>query len=192
MLHLNCPTDEGWFDRVKDHLPALLLDHTHLEKRAASTAMSMIFRYADQPELARKLSEVVREEMDHFERMLDQLQQRGIRYERAEPAPYAGHMVRQASKQEPEAMLDKLIVAAMIEARSCERFQILSQRVDDPALAQFYAELYVDEARHHTLYTSMARAYYDEAQVQEALRVWGEREVEALKAGKGQPRLHSW
>lgn len=192
MLHLHCPTDDGWFDRVYDHLPALLLDHTHLEKRAASTAMSMIFRYADKPMLAKKLSEVVREEMDHFERMLDQLEKRGIRYERAEPAPYAGHMVRQASKQEPEAMLDKLIVAAMIEARSCERFQILSQRVEEPELSEFYADLYADEARHHTLYTSLAREYFEEEQVQKALHVWGLREVEALKAGKGQPRLHSW
>lgn len=192
MLHLAQPTDDGWFDRIKDHLHTILLDHTHLEKRAGSTAMAMIFRYADKPVLAKHLSQVVQEEMEHFQRMIDVLEARQITYERMEPAPYAAHMVKQATKHEPLALLDKLLIASLIEARSCERFQILADRVDDPELADFYRELYIDEARHHTLYTTLARRFFDEALVKEKLDMWAQREVEALKASEGLPRLHSW
>ncbi|MEM1349951.1 MAG: tRNA isopentenyl-2-thiomethyl-A-37 hydroxylase MiaE, partial [Myxococcota bacterium] len=126
MLHLARPSDPEWFERIEDALPTILIDHTHLEKRAASTAMSMIFRYTERPSLARRMSDVVTEEMDHFVRMLDVLEARGIELVRLEPAPYAAHLARHARKQDPIALLDKLLVASLIEARSCERFQILA------------------------------------------------------------------
>ena len=188
MLHLAAPTDDGWFDRIRDHIPTILLDHTHLEKRAGSTAMSMIFRYADKPSIARALSEVVIEEMTHFTRMVDVLEAREIDLVRLEPAPYAGHLARHARKQDPDALMDKLLVASLIEARSCERFQILADRVEDEELAT----LYKDEARHHTLYTSLARQIFDPDEVNERLDELAALEVEALEQSAGLPRLHSF
>lgn len=190
MLHLARPTDEGWFDRIQDAVPAILLDHTHLEKRAASTAMSMLFRYADKPSLAKRLSEVVCEEMEHFSRMIDVLEARDIRLERMEPAPYAGLLAKHARKQDPDALLDKLLIASLIEARSCERFQILAERLPDPELAALYAELYRDEARHHTLYTSMARELFGHETTTARLDELAELEAQALEGSRGVPRLH--
>ncbi|MBA2663715.1 MAG: tRNA-(ms[2]io[6]A)-hydroxylase [Bradymonadaceae bacterium] len=192
MLNLAVPTDEGWFERIVDELDTVLVDHAHLEKRAASTALSMIFRYTGRAQLPRKLSEVVQEEMDHFVRMLDLLETRGVAFKKLDPAPYAALLAGHARKQEPEALLDRLLIAALIEARSCERFTILSKRVDDPVLAAFYEELYESEARHHTLYTGLAREYFPGPVVKARLSELAEYEAQALRASSGMVRLHSW
>lgn len=190
MLHLATATDEGWFGRVKDHIPTLMLDHTHLEKRAASTALSMIFRYADKPNLALRLSHVVREEMEHFERMIQVLQARQIPLDRLEPAPYAEKLAKHARRKDPEALLDKLICAALIEARSCERFQILAQQIDDQELATLYDQLYREEARHYTLYTQIAREIFDADTVNARFKELAQAEAQAIEESTGAPRLH--
>ena len=192
MLHLTAPTDPGWFDRVRDHMPTVLLDHAHLEKRAASTALSMIFRYADDPVLAVELSEVVREEMEHFERVVGKITGRGLKLDRLEPAPYAAELVKRCAKKDPDALLDRLLAASLIEARSCERFQILAEHVEDDDLSAFYAELYVDEARHHTLYTSMARDMFGKERAMARLDELAAAELAALQSSTGAPRLHCW
>lgn len=192
MLHLHKPTDEGWFDRVEPHLDTILLDHAHLEKRAASAAMSMMFRYTDKPDLARALAEVVHEEVEHFTQMLDILADRGVAYESIEPASYAGRLMKQTAKKDPDALLDKLIVSSLIEARSCERFRLLADRLDDPELAEFYRELMVSEARHHTLYTNIARELFDTERVNRRLDELARIEWEALTASTEAPRLHSF
>ncbi|MFU8803364.1 MAG: tRNA isopentenyl-2-thiomethyl-A-37 hydroxylase MiaE [Bradymonadaceae bacterium] len=191
MLNLARPTAPDWYERIADHLDLILIDHAHLEKRAASTALSLIFRYTGRPGLPRKLSEVVQEEMDHFSRMLDILDARGVELQKLDPAPYASILVGRIRKQEPETLLDKLLVAALIEARSCERFSILAANVEDVALAAFYEELFETEALHHTLYTGLAREYFPAAQVKERLGELAAAEVEALEASAGEPRLHS-
>ena len=191
MLHLAGPTRAAWFEDVREHMPTLMLDHAHLEKRAASTAMSMIFRYTEDPALALALSEVVREEMSHFELMIGVLTRRQIPLARLEPAPYASLLAAHARRQEPWALLDKLLIAALIEARSCERFQILAAHHDDPDIAQLYAQLYRDEARHHTLYTQIARERFGHEVTSARLDQLAQAELEALHASDGQPRLHS-
>ena len=190
MLHLAHPTDPGWFDRVHDHLPTLLLDHTHLEKRAASTAMSLLFRYAKDPVLALALSEVVREEMEHFARLVELLGQRGIALDVLEPAPYASLLNKACQRKDPEALLDKLLACSLIEARSCERFQILAERLSEPALRALYDQLYKDEARHYTLYVTLAHQLFDPAQVNSRLEHLAGAEYQALLDSKGPPRLH--
>lgn len=192
MLNLQERTRSAWFDSIVDDLDLILIDHAHLEKRAASTALSMVFRYTGRPGLARKLGLVVQEEMDHFVRMLDILDARDVELRRLEPAPYASLLVKEMRDHEPAKFLDKLLVAALIEARSCERFSILSEEVDDPELAAFYAELFEAEANHHTLYTGLARQYFPADEVKERLRQLAHLEVEALRAGRDIPRLHSW
>lgn len=192
MLNLAEPTRPGWYDDAEDHLDVILIDHAHLEKRAASTALSMLFRYTGRDGVPRQLSEVVQEEMEHFTRMLDILEERDIELRRLDPAPYASHLVDAIRADEPRKFLDKLLVAGLIEARSCERFSILGERVDDPELAEFYRELFEAEANHYTLYTGLARRHFPDDQVTQRLDELAAVEVEALKAGSGQARLHSW
>jgi tRNA 2-(methylsulfanyl)-N6-isopentenyladenosine37 hydroxylase len=192
MLNLATPTDPKWFDRIEPHLDTILVDHTHLEKRAASTALSMIFRYTGRARLPRTLSAIVREEMEHFEQMLAVLDERGVELCKLEPAPYAKSLVAHIRKQEPDTLLDKLIVAGLIEARSCERFKILSERLADSGLADYYGELFESEARHYTTYTDLARRYFEADAVEKRLAELAEAEVEALRESSGQPRLHSW
>lgn len=192
MLHLHQSTDKGWFDRIAPHLNTVLLDHTHLEKRAASAAMNMMFRYTKHTELARALAEVVHEEMEHFTQMLDILEDRGVTYDKMEPADYAGILMKATTKQDPDALLDKLLVSSLIEARSCERFGILADRIDDSELADFYRDLMVSEARHHTLYTNIARKIFEAERVAERLDELARVEWDAIKASTGKPRLHSF
>jgi tRNA-(ms[2]io[6]A)-hydroxylase len=192
MLHLHQPTDEGWFDRIEPHLNTVLLDHAHLEKRAASAAMSMMFRYTDKPDLARALAEVVHEEIEHFTQMLDILADRGVAYENIEPASYAGRLMKKTARKDPDALLDKLLVSSLIEARSCERFKILSERIEAAELAEFYRELMVSEARHHTLYTGIARQLFPEDRVDQRLEELAQLEWDAIRQSTEAPRLHSF
>ncbi len=192
MLHLAESTRADWFASIQDNLDLILIDHTHLEKRAASTALGMIFRYTGKRGALRGLAEVVQEEMEHFTRMLDILDARDIELTRLEPAPYASALVDHIRPQEPERFLDKLLVAGLIEARSCERFSILADNVDDPELAEFYRELFKAEADHYTLYTGIAREHFDSSVVTNRLDELAEYEVEALKLGRDLPRLHSY
>jgi tRNA-(ms[2]io[6]A)-hydroxylase len=192
MLHLAEPTAADWFDRIEEHLDTILVDHTHLEKRAASTAMSMIFRYTGRRRLARVLGDIVAEEMEHFTRMLDLLEERQIPFERLHPAPYARELVAEVRSEEPHTLLDKLLVAALIEARSCERFRLLAERVDDAPLAEFYAELFESEARHYTVYVDLAHRYFEREEVVSRLDELARCEVRALRASGDAPRLHSW
>lgn len=191
MLHLATTTEDDWYDRVSDHIDDVLIDHAHLEKRAASTALSMVFRYTSKMRLVRELSVVVREEMEHFELMLDVLEARNVELRALEPAPYAKALVSQVRTHEPAKLLDRLLVAALIEARSCERFQILGRRLDDPGLREMYADLAAQEARHHTLYTSLARDYFDAEEVRERLDELSRIESDAVAASAGVARLHS-
>jgi len=192
MLSLAVPTDEGWFDRVVDHLDTILIDHCHLEKRAASNALNLIFRYTGRDTLPRALSEVVREEMDHFEMMLDVLDERGVEFIRLTPSAYASHLKDAIRRQEPGSFLDRLLMAGLIEARSCERFQVLSERLEDPNLAQLYADLVISEARHHTLYVNLARKFYDHDEVKSRLNELAAVEAEAIQLSTKEPRLHSF
>ncbi len=194
MLHLAQDTDPGWFGRIRDSLDTILVDHCHLEKRAASNALNLIFRYTGREGIPRELSEVVREEMEHFTQVLDILDARGIEFTRLPPSPYATALQAELRKNEPGAFLDKLLMAGFIEARSCERFKILSQGLaeDEPELAAFYRELMIAEARHHLLYTNIARRFYSDSVVKARLKELAPAEVAALKAAGEVPRLHSW
>lgn len=192
MLRLAEPTRSDWFADIAADLDTILVDHAHLEKRAASTALNMLFHYTGYSGVARLLSEVVQEEMEHFTRMLDLLEDRGVELVRQRPSPYAGMLVQEIARDEPKRFLDRLLVAALIEARSCERFSVLAANVGDLELATFYEELFESEARHYTLYTGLARDHFPEDEVEDRLQALSLIEVEALKAGRGMARLHSY
>ncbi len=156
MLTLASSTDPAWVARAEARLPDLLLDHAHCEKKAASMAINLIFRYQRRPGLARPLSELAREELEHFELMLTHLAARGIAYEPLDPSPYASLLMKHVRPTEPDRLVDTLLACALIEARSCERMKLLSEHLSDPELRELYRSLLATEARHHRGYVQLA------------------------------------
>ena len=157
---LACPTPDAWLDDALAQLPTLLIDHANCEKKAAGTALGLLYRYVDKPPLLHKLSRLAREELRHFEQVLELMEGQGVEYVHLPPGRYAGSLHRLISRQEPQRLVDSLLVGAIVEARSCERFQRLSEVATEP-LAGFYARLLASEARHFQDYLKLAERYSD-------------------------------
>jgi tRNA-(ms[2]io[6]A)-hydroxylase len=155
---LKAPTPRAWFAAAPDHLDELLLDHANCEKKAASTALALIFAYPDDFLLARQLSRLAREELRHFEQVQKHLESAGIPYRRLRPSRYAEGLRAAVSSAEPARRLDLLLCGALIEARSCERFEGLVPCLHEP-LSGFYRGLQESEARHFTLYLGFAKRH---------------------------------
>lgn len=191
MLNLKSSTAPWWLDSVETHLDEVLLDHAHCEKKAAGTAMNLIFAYVDRVELVRALSDIVNEELDHFRQVLDLLQGRGIRFRRLSPSGYGRQLNDRARKLEPGRAVDRLLVAGLIEARSCERFALLKDRLRDGELAAFYASLFESEARHHATYVRLAMLFDSPGAVHARLDELSAAEAEIIDRGDPLVRMHS-
>jgi tRNA 2-(methylsulfanyl)-N6-isopentenyladenosine37 hydroxylase len=148
---LLAPTPERWFEVACERWRELLVDHANCEKKAASTALSLIFRYAEDMPLADRLSRLAREELRHFEQVQKLMQELQVPFMRLAPSRYAEGLRATIPRTEPERLIDILLCGALIEARSCERFERLAPRLQQP-LGSFYAGLAASEARHHALY----------------------------------------
>ena len=159
---LLCETPDLWVENALVDVSMLLIDHANCEKKAASTAINLIYRYVDNFELLNKMSKLAREELRHFEQVIALMKKRDIDYPQIEAARYAGAMRRSASKQEPWKLIDTLIIGAIIEARSCERFAKLAPHLDEE-LKVFYLSLLKSEARHYEDYLLLARKAYKKA-----------------------------
>ncbi|MEO1232408.1 MAG: tRNA-(ms[2]io[6]A)-hydroxylase [Myxococcota bacterium] len=183
-------TPADWARRAAESIDVVLLDHCHLEKKAASTALTLIFRYPEHAPLARPLSELAREELEHFELVLSHLEARGVPYARLRPAPYAGKLMTIVRAQEPERLLDTLLVCAFIEARSCERMKCLAE-VLDGELGQMYQDLLASEARHHALYVELARDLFGRSTVDARLPEVAAHEAQVMASAPREPRLHN-
>ena len=153
---LACDTPDAWVAAALDSLDTLLIDHANCEKKAAGTALSMLFRYVDRPRLLTALSKIAREELRHFEQVLKAMHSRGVMYRHLSSSRYAAGLFAHVRKCEPARVIDTLIVGAIIEARSCERFYRLSLRMDGD-LGRFYTNLLASEARHFRIYLGLAR-----------------------------------
>jgi len=193
MLKLASETEPAWVVRALAGLGEVLLDHAHCEKKAAGMAVTLIFQYPEHPELLEPLSRLAREELGHFEEVLGWLARREIPFRRQRPSPYAGRLHRRVRAQEPERLLDTLLCAALIEARSCERLGLLSKALaaGDPPLAHFYQQLRTAEARHHGLYVELACRVADTACVEERLVELAAEEARVLAQAPPTPRLHN-
>jgi tRNA-(ms[2]io[6]A)-hydroxylase len=191
MLHLQCDTPKRWLTQVDSDLSSILIDHAHCEKKAAGTALNLIFAYVENIELCREMTEIVREELEHFHMVLDLLAKRGIRFSRLKPSSYGRELNDLVRKQEPQRAVDRLLVAGLIEARSCERFHVLSEHVEDVELAEFYRSLFESEARHHTTYTRLAKDFTSEADVMSRLDELAAAEAAIITRGEELPRMHS-
>jgi tRNA-(ms[2]io[6]A)-hydroxylase len=168
-----------------------LIDHAHCEKKAAGCAMNLLFAYVENYELCREMTEIVNEELDHFQQVLQLLKRRGIRFRRQKPGDYGRRLNDLVRRDEPNRAIDRLLVAGLIEARSCERFDLLSRNVDDAELAAFYRVLFESEARHYTTYVRLAKLFGTDREVDRRLHELAAEEAEILAAGHPLPRMHS-
>jgi tRNA-(ms[2]io[6]A)-hydroxylase len=193
VLSLASETEPAWAERALTDVPALLLDHAHCEKRAAGMALGLISRYADRAALLTPLARLAREELEHFERVLDLLAARGVGFGVQEPAPYAKRLLGLARTWEPERLVDTLLCCSLIEARSCERFSVLARACEaagETELAAFYRDLLACEARHHGLYVRLAETAAPSDAVRTRLAELRAREAELLAEGTHAIRLH--
>lgn len=191
MLSLSAPTPDRWLDQVAPHIDLLLIDHAHCEKKAAGVAMNLLFSYVEDAELTRAMTEIVQEELDHFHQVRALLDRRGIRFYKLSPSAYAARLHELARKPEPERAVDRLLIAALIEARSCERFGLLRDRLPDRELADFYGSLFESEARHHSTYVRLAKNFLPEDQVKSRLTQLAAAEAAIIASGEDRPRMHS-
>lgn len=152
---LGCETPKAWLDEALNNLPLLMQDHANCEKKAAGTAMNLMFRYSFFTDLQVKLAQLVREEMLHYEQVLEFMTKRGQEWKGLSAGRYAGGLRKEIRTYEPEALIDVLIIGAFVEARSCERFYALAPLVDDE-LGRYYRYLLKSESRHYEDYLALA------------------------------------
>ena len=191
VLELASPTSKDWIDQAIRHIDLVLLDHANCEKKAAGNALSLLFRYPANGRLVETLSPLAREELQHFERVHRHLQRLGIPIKPLSAAPYAGRLNQHLRRSEPEHLLDTLLVAAIIEARSHERLGLLGIHAPDLELRQFYLWLAAAEERHWQLYLDLALDQFPADQVQERLDTLLQVEAEILSSLHPEPRVHS-
>ncbi|MFK8041424.1 tRNA-(ms[2]io[6]A)-hydroxylase [Congregibacter sp.] len=189
---LLCDTPEEWVAAAgaPQNLHTLLVDHANCEKKAASTALNLMYRYVEHPALLHKLSRLAREELRHFEQVLAIIEKRGFEYPQLTASGYAAGLRAHVDKNEPYRLLDTLLVGAIIEARSCERFAAVIPVVDEE-LGQFYASLLRSESRHFTDYLTLAKDLLPTLDLESRLTALLEAERDLIQAVDGEFRFHS-
>ena len=187
---LLCETPQSWIENALMHPEILLIDHANCEKKAAGTALNMMYRYVDDFELLNKMSRLAREELRHFEQVIAIMEKRNIKYEQITSARYAAELRKPIRTFEPAKLIDTLIVGAIIEARSCERFEKLAPHLDDE-LKNFYTSLLKSEARHYQDYLTLAQKAAGGATIDDRVQVFLEREKALIESSDNNFRFHS-
>lgn len=188
---LKQPTAATWVQQALAHLDTVLLDHSHCERKAAGVALNLMFRYPSNTKLVRSLTAIAQEELEHFEQVNQILEQRGIPLGPLAAPPYGAQLNKQIRTQEPDRLLDSLLISGLIEARSHERLGLLAAHCPDPDLAQFYRGLMASEARHYGIYWLLATTYYDRDTVTQRLEQLAIVESDLLSTLHPEPRIHS-
>lgn len=193
VLGLNLPTDPRWVNIAEMNIEDILVDHAYCEQKAASSCISLIIQYSDRTELVDMLTPVVAEEWAHFERVLEQLKKRGYNLGRQRVDEYVVELtkiVRKGGSKEQQLM-EKLLLNALIEARSCERFKILWKNIEDEELSKFYYELMVSEAGHYRNFLELAKRYCSEEKVMQRWNEFLEEEARIIRNLQVRPdRIH--
>ncbi|MBE9178246.1 tRNA-(ms[2]io[6]A)-hydroxylase [Oculatella sp. LEGE 06141] len=188
---LQQPTSPAWVEQAIANLDTILLDHSQCERKAAGVALNLIFRYPSSAKLVRTLTAIAQEELEHFEQVNQWLDRRGIPLAPLAPPPYGAGLRAQIRRQEPDRMLDSLLVSGLIEARSHERLGLLATHCPEPELAQFYRGLMASEARHYGIYWTLATTYFDRPLITERLEELAAIESDLLSSLHPAPRIHS-
>ena len=161
MLGLKLPTDPRWVNVVEKNINEILTDHAYCEQKAASYAISLITKYPEITEIVDKMIALSQEEMEHFQMVHDLIKKRGLELGRERKDPYVHDLmafIKRGGNYEM-VLVDRLLIAAMIEARSCERFRVLSENIQDEELSKFYRDLMTSEARHYSMFIKLAKKY---------------------------------
>ncbi len=186
---LLCPTPPQWVEWALDNESLLLIDHANCEKKAAASAMNLMYRYVDKPDLLKKMSQLAREELLHFEQVVELMEERGIDYVHLSPSRYASSLREYMRTHEPARLIDTLIVGAFVEARSCERFAAIAPSLDD-RIRRFYQSLLRSESRHYTDYLALARQY-DGSDLAERIAFFAAEEAALVSTPDTEFRFHS-
>ncbi len=184
ILGLKMPTDPRWVNLASISLEEILADHAFCEQKAATQCISLIQIYADKPELVNALSPIVTEEWGHFRMVWSEMKKRGYQLKGQRKDEYVNLLLQSKPKNLPmqDRMLHQLMICALIEARSCERFRLLSEQLEDEQLRKFYHKFMVSEAGHYRLFIDLAEQYYDHEKVRTAWKQWLSIEAEVLKS----------
>jgi tRNA-(ms[2]io[6]A)-hydroxylase len=192
MLGLRLPTDPRWVELVESNISEILTDHAWCEQKAASNAISTIVRFPEHLDLVAELTRIAQEEIEHFGMVVDRIKERGFELGPERKDDYVGELLqfikRKCSRE--EQLVDRLLFAAMIEARSCERFRMLSERVKDKPLAEFYRELMISEAGHYTTFIGFARKYGGNVDVEARWQAFLDYEAEVIQNYSKKETMH--
>ncbi len=187
---LPCPTPDRWVENALENQSLMLIDHANCEKKAASTALSLINRYTDNFDLLNKMSRLAREEMRHFEQVIALMKRRKITYVHVSASRYAAGLRDMARNKDPHKLVDILIIGAFIEARSCERFAKLAPYLDEE-LEAFYRSLLKSEARHYQDYLRLAKTLAGDVSIDDRIAEIAQRERELVEQPDTEFRFHS-
>ena len=187
---LPCATPDRWIENALEHPALMLIDHANCEKKAASTAISLINRYTNNFELLNKMSRLAREEMRHFEQVIALMKRRRVTYTHVSASRYAAGLRELARRDDPGKLIDVLVIGAFIEARSCERFARLAPYLDDE-LAEFYTSLLKSEGRHYQDYLGLAKKVTGGVCIDRRIELFAEREQQLIEAPDTEFRFHS-
>lgn len=182
-LGLELPTDPRWVNIAEKNIEDILVDHAYCEQKAASACISLIILYPEKSELVDMLTPVVAEEWSHFERVIEELRKRGFALGRQRKDDYVDALSKVIKKggSRDQQLVEKLLMNALIEARSCERFKLLWQNINDAELSKFYYELMVSEAGHYKNFLHLAKTFLPEEQVMSRWRELLEQEAEIVR-----------
>jgi len=184
MLGLKLLTDPRWANIAESNLEEILTDHAWCEQKAASNSITLITQNPELEDLVDELTDIAIEEMEHFKMVINIIKEKGYKLGRERKDDYVGRLMKFSKKDgsRNQAFIDRLLFAAMIEARSCERFRVLSQNIEDKELAKFYHDLMVSEANHYTTFLNFARKYSTDVDVDKRWKEWLEFEGELIQS----------
>lgn len=190
MLPLRSTTDPAWLPLAVEKFDQVLVDHAHCEKKAAASAMALVSAYPDHDLLIRRLARLAHEELRHFRQVYDLISARGLVLGKDEGDPYAKELISLVRTTPKERRMDRLLVSALIEARSCERLQLLGEGLPDEELRSFYRRLAKAEGGHYLLFVDLAEAYDEPVRVQARLAELAEAEAAIVARLPIEPRIH--
>ncbi|CAM4060917.1 tRNA-(ms[2]io[6]A)-hydroxylase [Gillisia hiemivivida] len=192
MLHLKLETDPRWVNIVESNIEEILTDHAWCEQKAATNAITIITLNSEYPDLVTELLELAKEELEHFEMVHEIIKKRGFKLGRERKDSYVNELYKFMNKggSRLNSMVDRLLFSAMIEARSCERFKLLSKEINDPELSKFYHDLMISEAGHYTTFIGFARKYGKDIDVDSRWKELVEFEGELIKSYGKHETIH--
>ncbi len=190
MFKLRSATRPAWIDAVLGDFDSFLVDHAACERKASATGMAFVVRYPDRTELLEPMIELAREELEHFHQVYRLIEQRGLRLTADEKDPYVSKLLKLLRTGRDERLLDRLLIAGVVESRGCERFGLVADALEPGELKQFYLDITRSEARHHGLFLRLARVYFADEIITPRLEQVLDREAEIIDALPVRAALH--